>query len=281
MKRPLRFHGENRIHFTCNKGTATFYSESNKIKLPQNIEIDLGHSAGKTFQLLIFNAGQVISRQDLFDHAWEGRVVTQNSLNQVIAQLREAIGDNVDKVVIRTVSRQGYVLGSMYIKEEIINNSETTPMIADNYMPSTPKFSPQSLSKASELIHPLMTMTRLPRHIYYIAITLCSLSIWLVKIDWSLLWPPDISISTQTFEKTQIIHVAPTDFSLKNQKAQTDKLAHTLSAQNFREKIIVINDSLGYYDIFCLKAKEAPRFIILSKKFSIDLFPKFAERCLK
>ena len=281
-KPSLTPHRHNPVSFTCNKGTATFYTESNKIKFADSLrpDVDLGYSAGRAFELLIFNAGQVISRQDFFEHAWAGRVVTQNSLNQVIAQLREAIGDNTDRQVIKTMSRQGYVLGSAHLTDAA-SVADSGSIATDIITPPSSAPPPPPLDKASEAPHFFLRKNKLSRKMLYLIITLGSFALWLVKIDWGLLLPSGIAIDSQAFEKTQIIYVAPSEPALTALKTRVEKLAQLLSAQNLRDKVIVFNESLGYYDIFCLKTAEHPKFIILSKDAAADLSPDTLKRCLE
>lgn len=112
-------------------------------------------------------------------------------------------------------------------------------------------------------------------------ITLGSIALWLVKTDWDLLLPSGVVIESQSYGKTQVIYVAPSGPSLTALKKRVEKLVQLLSAQNSRDKVIVLNHSLEYYDIFCLKAAEPPKFIILSKDASADFAPDTLKRCLK
>ncbi|ANW23726.1 winged helix-turn-helix domain-containing protein [Vibrio coralliilyticus] len=65
----------------------------------------------RVLEVLLAHQGQVVAKRDLLTLAWPGRVVSDASLTQSIAQLRLALGDN-GKVqgVIKTVPYQGYLL---------------------------------------------------------------------------------------------------------------------------------------------------------------------------
>lgn len=56
------------------------------------------------------NPGKVVSYDDLLDAVWPNSVVTPNTLQRSIAQLRKALGENQD--IIKTHSKQGYSLES-------------------------------------------------------------------------------------------------------------------------------------------------------------------------
>lgn len=53
--------------------------------------------------------GRVVSREDLLEHCWEGRIVGDNSLNRCVSQLRKALADE-SGVSVDTIPRIGYRL---------------------------------------------------------------------------------------------------------------------------------------------------------------------------
>ncbi len=58
---------------------------------------------------LIRHRDRVVSRRELFEQIWRGRVVTGNVLSRTVMQAREAIGDTIsDQAMIRTVQGVGY-----------------------------------------------------------------------------------------------------------------------------------------------------------------------------
>ena len=66
----------------------------------------------RAFQLLLYlieNQSSVISKEELIEKLWPDRVVTENSLNQLIAELRKALGDDA-KVprFIKTIPKKGF-----------------------------------------------------------------------------------------------------------------------------------------------------------------------------
>ncbi|GAB3627398.1 DNA-binding response regulator [Pandoraea terrae] len=68
--------------------------------------------APKVFDLLAYLADQrerVVSRADLIDHVWGGRIVSESTLASHINAVRKAVGDNGHQQrVIRTVARKGF-----------------------------------------------------------------------------------------------------------------------------------------------------------------------------
>ncbi len=66
----------------------------------------------KAFHLLCHlaeNAGRLVSKQELHDAVWCHVAVSDDALVQCIRELRQKLGD-VDRMVIRTVPRRGYLL---------------------------------------------------------------------------------------------------------------------------------------------------------------------------
>ncbi|MGF1787353.1 winged helix-turn-helix domain-containing protein [Photobacterium swingsii] len=62
-------------------------------------------------ELLIKNEGQAVSKEDIMSSVWEGRIVSESSLTQSIAQLRLMLGDSgKEQRVIKTLPRKGYMI---------------------------------------------------------------------------------------------------------------------------------------------------------------------------
>lgn len=68
----------------------------------------------KTFQLLVYfikKANQVVTRDELIINLWSGRIISDNTINKHIANLRKLLGDDPKNVkYLETVSKQGYRL---------------------------------------------------------------------------------------------------------------------------------------------------------------------------
>lgn len=66
----------------------------------------------QVFNLIVFlieHANQVVSREDLLDHVWKGRIVSDTSINNNIKSARQALGDDGSKQqVIKTIHSRGY-----------------------------------------------------------------------------------------------------------------------------------------------------------------------------
>ena len=59
-------------------------------------------------QYLIRNRARVVSKDDLIEHVWHGRIVSESTLTSRITAARQAIGDSGDQQrLIRTIARKG------------------------------------------------------------------------------------------------------------------------------------------------------------------------------
>src|ERR1700752_357576 len=68
--------------------------------------IRLGGRALDVLMALIEGSGSVVSKDELLDRVWPGRIVDESRLAAEIAALRKAFG--ADRALIRTVTGRGY-----------------------------------------------------------------------------------------------------------------------------------------------------------------------------
>jgi TolB-like protein len=74
------------------------------------------HLEPQVFDLLLHlaqNANRVVSKDELIEHVWNGRAVSDAALNSRINAARRAIGDSGEKqAIIRTVQRRGFMFAA-------------------------------------------------------------------------------------------------------------------------------------------------------------------------
>jgi DNA-binding winged helix-turn-helix (wHTH) protein len=83
----------------------------------------------KAFHLLCYlaeNAGRLVSKQELHDAVWGRVAVSDDALVQCIRELRQKLGD-VDRMLIRTVPRRGYLLNASKDVPEIASAAMVPP----------------------------------------------------------------------------------------------------------------------------------------------------------
>lgn len=61
---------------------------------------------------LIGHAGELVSRQHIFDEVWQGRIVVDESVTRCVAQIRRALGDTRPYSMVETLPKRGYRLNS-------------------------------------------------------------------------------------------------------------------------------------------------------------------------
>lgn len=88
---------------------------------------------------LITHRDRIISKQELLDSLWEGRIVTESSLNTCIKAVRKALNDNgQEQHTIATIHRRGYrfIANTEEIPDQQHNNSAINTIMADAHSDS-------------------------------------------------------------------------------------------------------------------------------------------------
>ena len=109
-------------------------------------------------QYLIRNRERVVSKDDLIEHVWHGRIVSKSTLTSRITAARQAIGDSGDQQsLIRTVARKGIrFVGEVRGDKSSI---EAAP-VSTSTMPRLP-------DKASIAVLPFQNMSGDPEQEYF------------------------------------------------------------------------------------------------------------------
>jgi non-specific serine/threonine protein kinase len=94
---------------------------------------------------LLRHAGEVVTKDELLDAAWSGRVVVEGALTNAIGKLRKAIGDD-DQSLIATVPRVGYRFLGRVERRLIERRAAGTQLATGDVVPRRPNW---------RLVHPL------------------------------------------------------------------------------------------------------------------------------
>jgi DNA-binding winged helix-turn-helix (wHTH) protein/tetratricopeptide (TPR) repeat protein len=90
-------------------------------------------------RLLLQRAGETLSKDDLIDAVWPGRVVTEGVLAKCVTKLRSALGDD-DQAIIKTVHGYGYRLSvAVSARAAAVSASKWAPQ-AGEPMPTRPNW---------------------------------------------------------------------------------------------------------------------------------------------
>ncbi len=91
-------------------GETTVYVEQGCFEGP-NGRFHLQPQLIDVLQVLVANAGEVVSRNSLMETVWAGKVVTEESLTRAISELRKALHDKASTPkFIQTIPKKGYCL---------------------------------------------------------------------------------------------------------------------------------------------------------------------------
>lgn len=86
--------------------------------------VTLEFSGFRVLLALLRHAGEVVTKDELLEHAWPGRVVAENSLAKAISRLRQALGKDAE--AIRAVYGYGYRLNASVRVQSL----DVTPVLA-------------------------------------------------------------------------------------------------------------------------------------------------------
>lgn len=90
--------------------------------------LNLAPKALSVLTMLAENQGSVVSQEEILDNVWKDTIVTPNTLQRSIAQLRKALGDDAkQQKAIRTHSKQGYSLELQVNWQQEAETSDASP----------------------------------------------------------------------------------------------------------------------------------------------------------
>jgi TolB-like protein/tetratricopeptide (TPR) repeat protein len=117
-------------------------------------------TAPRVFDLLVYlvqNRERVISRDDLLDAVWQGRIVSESTLASHINAVRKAVGDNgQQQCVIRTFARKGFRFVADVRDDEPVNGSpDAVPEVSID----TPASVPALPSRPSIAVLPFVNLS--------------------------------------------------------------------------------------------------------------------------
>ncbi len=104
--------------FVLDERTLELRRGGGKIELPR-----------KPFELLMFfvrNPGEVVTKDELFEAVWPGRIVSENSLTNAIRSLRQALGDEAQEMV-KLAYGYGYRFTAKVTRDDLVAGTVNSP----------------------------------------------------------------------------------------------------------------------------------------------------------
>ena len=116
-------------------------------------------------QYLIRNRERVVSKDDLIEHVWHGRIVSESTLTSRITAARQAIGDSGDQQrLIRTIARKGIrIVGEVGSDQSSSAGGSTTSAISF----SLDAMEPRLPDKPSIAVLPFINLSGDPEQGYF------------------------------------------------------------------------------------------------------------------
>jgi TolB-like protein/DNA-binding winged helix-turn-helix (wHTH) protein len=140
--------------------------------LREGREVLLRPKSLEVLRLLVVNAGQLVTKDQLFATAWPKTVVTDDALVQCVRDIRVALRDDQQRMV-RTIPRRGYIFTSTVVPRGGVRPAEVTP-------PLTLPKSVASMSPLSNSLDGLLPWLRRHR----LSATLVGLAVAVAAVTW-------------------------------------------------------------------------------------------------
>ena len=229
-------------------------------------KIDLGYSGSRLLERLLQEPGEVVSRDELMNHAWADRIVGQGSLNQQIYTLRQILGDEKNREIIQTLPRRGYLLNPNHLVY------------------------PPSIEDIGEVNEPLDAAvsppTFLSRHSrqrasWLIVLSLFSvLGIVLFTALYSISKPRDLYSSEMSQGSLQVRYIAQDAQRLQQLILQTHSLTSRLAALANQPAAVVLSLRGGFYELLCLQANDGAHSLMVHESQLSQVADVQLTRCL-
>lgn len=229
-------------------------------------KIDLGYSGSRLLERLQQVPGEVVSRDELMNHAWADRVVGQGSLNQQIYTLRQVLGDEKSREIIQTLPRRGYLLNPNYLVYP--------PNIDDIGEVSEPLEAPGSS-------HAFLRRHSRQRASWLMLLSLFSvLGIALFITLYGISKPRDLYSSEIHLGTLKVRYIDQDPQRLQQLILQTHGLTSRLSALASQPGSLVLSLRGNFYELLCLQANGGARALMLHESQLSQVADAQLSRCL-
>lgn len=240
-------------------------------------QIGLGFSEALLLECLIKNPGVVLSRQELIDHAWKDRVVTQGSLNQAISNLRLLLSDDQRREIIVTIPRRGYQFNADFLmdwqdwmkrKEKIIH-----PIVEANI-----ERKPNKSNSTIEKNKPLLEKWKLPMLVGSATLLAALLLAGIFSRFFYTLWPP-YAIENIESPNLKLVLISKNQSELISARELISPLLKRMEALGGGQ--ILANKKNTYFEVNCLRADSSIYSMFLDFKRIQSIEDSHIVKCLK
>lgn len=229
-------------------------------------KIDLGYSGSRLLERLLQEPGEVVSRDELMNHAWADRVVGQGSLNQQIYTLRQVLGDEKSREIIQTLPRRGYLLNPNHlVYPPSIDDIGAVSEPLDEPVPPPAFLHRHSRQRASWLI--LLSLFSIIGIALFIAL-------------YNVSQPEDLHSSEMNLGPLNVRYIDQNPQRLQQLILQTHSLTSRLTVLTRKPANLILRQQGGFYELLCLQANGGARSLMLHESQLSQVADAQLSRCL-
>lgn len=142
----------------------SFSLDTERLELTSNAApVDVQPQVFELLKFLIENRERVVSKDEIFDEVWQGRIVSDGTLNARINAARRALGDDgQEQSIIRTFPRRGFRFVA-----ELIEGNEGLSELDAAFVSETSDLPQEVVVKSSIAILPFTNLSGDPEQEYF------------------------------------------------------------------------------------------------------------------
>lgn len=242
--------------------------------------LDLGFSGSRVLEQLLRTPGEVVSREALMSHAWEGRVVGQGSLSQQIYTLRQLLFDDRNQI-IQTLPRRGYLFNPQYLhsaepnKAQPLTEAPAARRTVVIELP-TPSARPVTNPAPPRRAHPSRRVALLAGIGLSLLAGLAALYLSLGKLS-----SESFITHERQVEKLDVLYVETNQHLLDSLIRETGLLIDSLSEMSAQPARLIVSVSPGFYEIRCLQGNGGVNWLKVHKEQIRAVATEHLHGCLK
>lgn len=238
-------------------------------------QVSLGYAEAYLLEYFITHPGEMTSRQELLDHAWADRMVSQGSLNQAISNLRALLGDDQKREIILTVPRRGYQFSAEALMDwkDWLTRKEAILGVADAPAEAS---SEVAVLPAGPVVAP--GRWQMPTLWGLSAILALALLTGVLSSYFYTLFPPFASTRFDT-QQTRVTLIARNQDELQSTKNFVQPVLQRLDALGGGR--VLINRLYDYLELHCLRPDGTLHTLLVHAKRLQALENAYLQRCLK
>ncbi len=207
--------------------------------------VELGFSGSRVLERLLREPGQVVSREELLQYAWEDRVVSQGSLNHQIYTLRQIFCDTSSRI-IQTLPRRGYLFNPNYLID-----AEETPAAQPAETASEPTAKPDVVAQITAV---KLHGRRLPWLAPTVLSTTAVILLGILALGYRFIQAPKSALThSHSIGQLEVLYVEKSQQLLERMVQETRALVANLAGLNDHPSRVIVNMSPGFYELRCLR----------------------------